>query len=240
GELSAFEAELMRRIFSLNLRVGQKTKSYNLENSFYQDIPVIKDKAWRQVELLGWFKVMPRVVKLCFLCLGLFTMLCSALFLLVYFYSQTGRLWQVDVGILLIINGCFIAISGGFMARKSYEGSRVYHKLCELRDSMKESNTMGLGVDDLLPWAIAFGVTRDLMKGITHPAVSRIRYYHPYGGYGSMDSSGTGGIGDLSGLADNISSMTKSIGSTLSSTPSSSGSASGGGGSSGGGGGGGR
>ncbi|MCP4709507.1 MAG: DUF2207 domain-containing protein, partial [Planctomycetes bacterium] len=214
GELSAFEAELMRRVFCLNLQVGQKTKTYNLENSFYQDIPVIKDKAWRQVELLGWFKAMPRVVKLCFGGVGFFTTFSSALFFIVYYFSQVRPLWQVDVGILLIITGCIIGISGRFMARKSFEGSRVYQKLCELRDSMKESKTMGLSVEDLLPWAIAFGVTKDLMKGITDPAVSRIHYYHSNVSCSSLDSSRTGSIVDLSGLADNINSMTSSIGST--------------------------
>ena len=147
-------------------------------------------------------------------------------------YRTSG--WMVDSGITGVFIGSLICISGGAMARKSKQGAAVKQRLNEMRNTLKRSEAMGLSFEDLLPWAIAFGVTKDYLENIAGVPDIDIPYYRPYSRH---YSSGLSGAETVSSVLGGLSAMTSTIGSSLSSSPS--GGGSGGGGSGGGGGGGG-
>jgi hypothetical protein len=147
-------------------------------------------------------------------------------------YRMSG--WMFDVGITGVFIGSLICMSGAAMARKSKKGAAVKRRMDELRDSLKRSESMGLRIEQLLPWAIAFGVTADYLGDIADFSGARIPYYRPY----AEGPSGLGGAESVSSVAAGFAAMTSAIGSSLSSSPRGSGSGGGSGGGGGGGGGG--
>lgn len=179
-----------------------------------------------------------RLLRLLF-CVPLFITGLGVLFIVFLKNYQTSG-WMFDAGITGVLVGSLIGMSGRTMARKSPLGAAIKQRLYEMRDRLQRGEDMGLRFEELLPWTIAFGITKDHLEHIADEPDTDISYVRFYS---SDYSSGSNGAESISSVINGLSAMTSTIGSSLSSPPASSSSDSGGGfsggGSSGGGGGGG-
>jgi uncharacterized membrane protein YgcG len=155
-----------------------------------------------------------------------------------HFYRSGG--WAFDFGAAGMVLGILMCMAAPSMARKSRVGAGVNHRVRELRNRLTGSYPFdrSLGLQHLLPWAVAFGVTEHALQKVTDPELAEVPYYEPHRRYDIYRSSGSGGVPSsvsFSSMASGLNAMASAIGSTLSSAPSSSGSGGGGGGFSGGG-----
>lgn len=152
-------------------------------------------------------------------------------------YGVSG--WRFDVGITVVVAGMLFLASGPAMAKKSRAGAAVNLRLRELRNSLRSGAWREQGeFASLLPWAVAFGVVDDAIKGLTDVEGLHTPYYRPYH-HRPHGSGSSPGLPSLTSITNGLSSMSSAIGSSLSSSPSSSGGSGGGSGGGGGGGGGG-
>lgn len=225
--LADFEKELLVGLFES----GDTVTEDDLENKFYKHVSSIESDLKNIVLWKGFFDGDPAKVKRKYYLIGAVLLL-----LIIPFYFLRGWL---DLGYLfafipaLAASGIAVIVVGHFMPRRTAKGSEAYAYALGFKEYMAtaEQEEMKLMTPENfqanLPYAMVLGVASEWagkFKDIYTEPPEWYRGYYPGTAFSTVY------------LADSLSRMQTSVGSTLTSSPSSSGGGGGfGGGSSGGG-----
>lgn len=128
GQLTRFQSRLLEGIFSdklLDSSKGAKKKLSGLKNKFYKDLITLKEMAYNEVVLKGYFLKSPESVRKSSRHFGLILAV-AAIFLGIY----VGNLYLLLVAAL---SGVIIFIFSFFMPAKTFKGARVKAKVLGLK-----------------------------------------------------------------------------------------------------------
>ncbi len=218
-DLAPFEKQLMDGLFES----GDTVTEDDLENKFYTHIPEIDGDLKDQVLDKGFFDGDPSKVKHRYTMIGLLLLLLIIPVFLVRAWIDLGYLYAFVPA--LAIAGVSIFIVGRFMSRRTAKGSEALSYVKGFKEYMAtaEQEEMKFMTPENfqanMPYAMVLGVATawaEKFKDIYTEPPDWYRGYYP-GAFSTVY------------LADSLSRMETSVGSTLSSSPSSSGGGGGGG-----------
>ena len=227
--VSSSEKELFESLFKSSKSVTLSS----LKNKFYTNIPAIKNQGINYLVKKGWLVKNSRSLQYTIAALG------AGCFFLFIFLAKP-LISNFYLGSSILISGLILILFSPFMKRRTLEGAKLERRIqgfklyMETAEKYRQKFNEEKGLfEKFLPYAILFGITKQWIKKMKD--IYGAKYmdsYHPIWFIGPAFS-------DLNiyAVANEISSMSSNMASTISSSPSSSGS--GGGGFSGGGGGGG-
>ena len=224
--LESFEKEIMNSLFESGKSVTQD----DLKNKFYTHISDINKKVKEQVLAKGLFDGDPGKVKGHYNVIGLIALLLIVPLIYSARWIDPGYMYVLIPG--LVVSGLMVIILGRFMSRRTAKGSEALSYVNGFKEYMAtaESEEMKFMTPENfqtnLPYAMVLKVARQWAGKFADIYTSPPEWF--------IGSPGT--TFSTLYLANSLSSMQTSVGSTLASSPSSSG---GGGGGFGGGGGGG-
>jgi len=222
--LKEHEKLILSNIFSS----GEEVSLDDLKNNFYRHIPSIDNVISQEVTMDGYFTQDPEKEVKKYVAFGVFLLFLGG-FLLFYFH-------QIMAGIVISLSGILVIIFGHFMPARTAKGTEVKWQTLGFKMflSVAERFHLKANVDPrmfekYLSFAMVLGVEKQWADRFADIYIEPPDWYVPLAGWTAFS------LGDFS---DNLSSMSNSFSSVLSSSPSSS-SGFGGGGFAGGGGGGG-
>ncbi len=231
--LAPHEEMVLRGIFS-----GGKTevKLSDLENSFYKNLPAIKQYIFERLVKRGLYRSRPDRVRGYWLAGGV--ILGAIIFTVGGALAARFQLTPVPFALAALVSGLIVVAFGRIMPARTTAGARTLEKLLGFEEFLsrveKENYERVVKTPEMfekyLPFAMAFGVERKWARAFQDI------YRQPPSWYVGSNPSGF----DFNRFSHSMSDLSSRAGSTMASSPrSSSGSGFGGGGSSGGGGGGG-
>jgi hypothetical protein len=109
NDMAPFEYLIIKKLFLNRLEQGRKITTEELKDQFYTYMPDIKEAAWRQVQELGWFDILPKKAKLIFIISGL-TVIVPSLALAAFndaqvlFFAVWGSMFAGIPGFMLLTN----------------------------------------------------------------------------------------------------------------------------------------
>lgn len=210
--LADYEAEVMAGLFEK----GDLVTEDDLENEFYTHVGAVNVSLKDRVMGKGFFSGDPARVKRKYYTIGTVLLL----LLIPFFYTRA----RIDLGYLLafapalVVSGLVIFIVGRFMPARTAEGSRAYSYAMGFKEYMAtaEQEEMKLmtpqNFQENLPYAMVLGVAdawAAKFKDIYTEPPDWYQGYYP-GAFSTVY------------LAESLSNMQTSVGSTLTSSPSSS------------------
>ena len=216
--LDSFEKEIMNSLFES----GESVTQDDLKDKFYTHISGISEKVKEKVLAKGLFDGDPGKVKGHYNVIGLITLLLIVVLIYSARWIDPGYLYALIPGI--VISGLMVIIVGLFMSRRTAKGSAELSYVNGFKEYMAtaEAEEMKLMTPENfqtnLPYAMVLKVAREWAGKFADIYTSPPDWFHSY----------PGATFSTLYLADSLTSMQTSVGSTLASSPSSSGSGGGG------------
>jgi uncharacterized membrane protein len=226
--LSVFERDLMNDLFSDS---PKGIFVYEMKNSFYKNLPSLKDTLYRELVEKKYFLRSPEKIRNLYITIGILVIVFGSIFTTFLFSSFFT--WKVIIS--WVITGLPIFLFGMVMPAKTKAGASAYMDVLGFREFLSRTEKDRLermGDKNLfsrfLPYAIALGVENKWAKAFEGIYQETPDWYVSPGGFRTFSASS---------FSHSINSFTSNLASATFSSPR--GSGAGGGGFSGGGGGGG-
>lgn len=223
-DLLAYESLLLQSLFEDKKEVQLSELKY----TFYDKLSKVKTKVYDELVKKGYFTANPETVRLTYLGSGLGILILGVI--LIVISANVLLSFGIGLGAALTILGVVVVAMSGAMPARTAKGRHVYRQALgyklfittaeKYRAQFEEKESL---FTQTLPYAIVFGVTKQLAKAmekmdIKPPEPTWYVGAHPFNGVA---------------FASNINSLSTSLSTAIAATPG--GSGSGGGGSSGGG-----
>lgn len=234
ASLKPFEQKLLVGLFGNNLAVNSTTTISAQKDNFYTQIPLIRGEAYQDIKQL--FDSRGVVWQIIFFILGFGFLLVSIPVAIVLFSFFAGT--------MIGLSGISLIIFAILMPKRTPAGRDMLYQLLGFKLYMKQAETYRMRFyeqegmfEKYLSYAIVFGLTHLWAKAFVKISAEKHQPAYIPAWY-VMTAGSNFSAGNLDTFANNLSSLSLVMASTLSSSPSSSGSGgfSGGGGGGGGGG----
>ncbi|MFH1284850.1 MAG: DUF2207 domain-containing protein [Candidatus Peregrinibacteria bacterium] len=176
-----FETMVLEGLFTQNA-IGEKITLSALKNKFYTAIPKIKKNVMNTLIKDGFFPHNPSTVRGIYVGIGVAIIFLSFNFIVAF---------SISLFIGMLISGAAIAGIGYFLPRKTQKGTETYYVLRGLyeyintaeRDRMKFQEEKNILFEKLLPYAISFGLIKKWAKAFDGILTEPPGWYipvHPY------------------------------------------------------------
>jgi uncharacterized membrane protein len=207
-DLQRHEIKLLDALF--NGRAGDVTSTSDLKNSFYKDLPGIRDALWDALKRHGFYRTRPDRVQQGWLvgaaAIGGFTILLGVL--------AAGGLGMSPVTTIAsgVLSAIIVAAFGSVMPARTTVGARAQEQALGFEeflervesDRFKRMITGPEMFERLLPFAMAFGVEETWARAFAD--IYRDQQPTWYVGHGGMRFHAGSLVGDLSGMASSTAS----------------------------------
>ncbi len=245
-----YEKKLLSRLFGK----GTERRMRDLRNKFYTAIPELQSQLYQQVVEEGLFTANPHTTRQKWGCLGIGGVVVSVglAFLLLVMVGDYSVLAACPA-LALAVTAISLIFVGRHMPRKTAQGAEeaakwlAFKKYLETIEQHSDLEGVKDKFEEYLPYAVAFGLERRLIKKFEAVNAPAPRWwgpvfvpgpmYHPHGygrGSGSSPSAAGGPPGPLAGsegqmpslegmsdgLGSSLASMSDSLGNMLSSASS--------------------
>ena len=187
-KLKKFESLILRKIFPTNEK-GISSKLSELKNKFHTQIPLIEKAIMTQLVKEDIFPKNPKYIRRKY---AIMAGIPAALI----FYTADG--WPVHLIFGILFSALIIFLFGQIMPRKTKKGTEIYYVLKGLyeyidtaeKDRLEFQEKNGILFEKLLPYAIAFGLTKKWSKAFADIIKIPPVWYHGYGpGFNMNDFS---------------------------------------------------
>ncbi len=250
-DLRPYEQLLLKELF------GNQTERRlsSLKDNFYVTLPRLQNALYKELVREGFFSTSPESIRTRYGCMGGAVLVLAiaggiALTALLASYVDTMLCPFIGLG----LTGIVLIIAGQYMPHKTRRGAEAAALWRAFKKYLTRIEKYNLPearerFDEFLPYAVAFGLERSLIKKFASVQAPMPTWYRPYPYYGSrppgmaqpMPASGPGkeGLpsvqqmsdsmaGSLQSMSDGLISMFNATSRTFTSQPSSSSSSSGG------------
>jgi uncharacterized protein (TIGR04222 family) len=165
--LKPYERLLYDRIFGEE----SSTKLSDLQNQFYDALPLIKKELYGGLTRAGYFAGNPESVRTKYTLLGLLAIILAALAAAAVQYLWIGRVFLVPLIVASLALVPVVIVTGRVMPRRTRKGRIAWETIRGLEeyisraevDDLKEQERRHV-FERLLPYAVAFGLTKRWSK----------------------------------------------------------------------------
>jgi hypothetical protein len=218
SSLKSHESELLNDLFPSG-RAGELTRSCDLENSFYLNVPLLRESIFDQLLEKHYYLNRPDKIKSSYLTAAGVIALLS----LVGGFGG-GAIGLPPAGVITagLLSALSIAGFGYFMPRRTYLGSRALERVLGLREFLYRVDSDRFArviktpemFEKLLPYAMALGVEKNWAKAFANIYQQPPEWFSG-GDFTSFDvSSFTSGLSDFSSFTASALSSLPSSGSS--------------------------
>jgi uncharacterized membrane protein len=203
GDLKQHEVQMLNALFEG--RVGDTTSTHDLKNSFYRDLPGIRDALWDSLKHRGLYRRRPDKVQQGWLVAAVLVAGTSVFLGL----AVTAKLGMSPVTVIVsgILTAIIVAAFGFVMPVRTREGARAQEQALGFEDFLRrvESDRFKRMItgpemfEQLLPYAMALGVEDTWARAFAD--IYQDRQPTWYVGHGGMHFHAGSLVGDLSGMA---------------------------------------
>ena len=202
GDLNRHEIRLLEALF--DGRRGDLTSTSQLKNSFYKDIPGIRDSLWDALKLRGFYRSRPDRVQQGWLVGAL---LVGGLTIPIGLISTNLGMAPVTLIISGILSAIIVAAFGAVMPARTRAGARAQEEVLGFEEFLEKVESdryrrMITGpemFERFLPYAMAFGVEETWATAFADIYVDQQPTW--YVGHGTPHFHAGHLVGDLSGMA---------------------------------------
>lgn len=174
-----YEKLILEEIFDTNPETGKKIRLSKLINKFYEQVPGIEKSIMKDMVKEGYFPHNPTTIRTGYGIIG-------GIPLVIGFYSGGIGSWLFTIS--LIATGLIIIIFGQFLPRKTAKGTKLYYQLKGLyeyietaeKDRLNFQEKANIFFEKLLPYAIAFGLTKKWASAFENVIKSAPSWYNGY------------------------------------------------------------
>ncbi|MBI4235209.1 DUF2207 domain-containing protein [Candidatus Peregrinibacteria bacterium] len=174
-----YEKLILEEIFGENPEKGKKVRISKLMNKFYKSVPNIEKSIMKDMVTAGYFPHNPATLRKGYGIIG-------GIPLIIGFYSGGIGSWLFTVS--LIATGIIIIIFGQILPRKTQKGAELYFQLKGLyeyietaeKDRLNFQEKANIFFEKLLPYAVAFGLTKKWAKAFENLITSSPGWFHGY------------------------------------------------------------
>lgn len=183
-----YEDMVLQAIF----KHGNPVRLSALKNTFYSDLQPIYSEMYNEVVRQGLFPESPRAVRSRNIAGGIFVLVFAALlFAAAALFASTMSWMLFALPIALLPMGIIWLVTAGAMPRKTDKGAEEAAKwraFARYLQEMQRYTNVQAAADKFqqyLPYAVAMGIERDLIRQFQNVPSAMPPYYIPYG-YGPM------------------------------------------------------
>lgn len=174
-----YEKIILEEIFGENPEKGKKIRLSKLLNKFYEKVPDIEKSIMKDMVKVGYFPHNPATIRTGYSIVG-------GVPLIIGFYSGGVGSWLFTIS--LIATGLIIIIFGQILPRKTAKGAELYYQLKGLyeyidtaeKDRLNFQEKANIFFEKLLPYAVAFGLTKKWAKAFEGIMTSSPGWYQGY------------------------------------------------------------
>jgi hypothetical protein len=181
--LKAFEANLFARIFA----EGDKVRLSSLRTKLYNEITQICEDLYRGLSHDGYFDGRPDTVRTGFILGGLLALAVALLLAAGTQYWMIGRLFYAPLIVTAVVSGVAVVATGRYMPRKTRKGRITWEKVAGLEEYIRRAEAEEIRdrerkdvFERLLPYAIAFGLTKHWARAFADLYTEPPDWYRPH------------------------------------------------------------
>jgi uncharacterized membrane protein YgcG len=182
GGLKSFEANLFGRIFSGR----DKVLLSSLSTKLYAEIAEIRKGLYRSLSKEGYFDGRPDTVRNGYLIGGIFALAVALLMAAGIQTWMIGRLFYAPLIVTAVVCGLAVIATSFYMPRKTRKGRIAWEKVAGLEEYIRRAEAEDIQdrerknvFERLLPYAIAFGLTKHWAKAFADLYTEPPDWYRP-------------------------------------------------------------
>jgi uncharacterized membrane protein len=183
-ELRSYERLLYDKLFDQ----GDSVRLSDLRNKFFETLATVKGDIYGRLARTGYFDGRPDWVKTKFFLLGLLAIVLALGAAAGLQYVWVGRVFLVPIAVTAVLLLIALAVTSQVMPRKTRKGRIAWEEIRGLEEYISRAEVDDLKAQEkrtiferLLPYAVAFGLTKRWSKAFEGLYAQPPDWYRPYG-----------------------------------------------------------